>query len=226
MPHQVVDILRSCRLFSQVQAEGFSRLAPMARLCSFDKGEIIFRQGQACPGVYVVGAGLVRIFKIGANGKEQILHIVGPENTFAEAAAIGGFDCPAHAQAVTPATCVLLPLEPFRQLLRDNHQFCLEMMAGLTYWVKNLIGLIEDLSLRDAAGRLAWYLLKTETALDGTIELPSLKRHVASQLNLTSETFSRTLSKLVESGLVIELAGNRLQLVDRPRLAKIAAGET
>ena len=50
----------------------------MARLVRFPKGKMIFRDGQECPGVFVVGSGLVRVFKTAPNGKEHVLHMVGP----------------------------------------------------------------------------------------------------------------------------------------------------
>jgi CRP/FNR family transcriptional regulator, dissimilatory nitrate respiration regulator len=220
----IVDILRSCRLFSQVQPAGFAQLAAIGRLCKFRKGELVFRERQECPGVYVVGSGLVRVYRIAPNGKEHILHMVGPGNTFAEVAAIGGFPCPANAEAVSATTCALLPLDLFRKALEENHQLCLEMMTGMSAWVHHLVTLMEDLVLRDAVGRIARFLLDSAPAADGTIELPSLKRHLASHLNLTSETFSRTLSRLIEDGLVVELEGNRLRLVDPQRLRALAYG--
>ena len=126
------EILQGCQLFRRIEGPGFQRLVAMARLSRFDKGDIIFRENQECPGVYVVGTGLVRIFKIAANGKEHVLHLVGPGNTFAEVAAIGGFNCPANAEAVAPSVCVLLPLAPFARLLAEDHSVCMQMMLGLT----------------------------------------------------------------------------------------------
>lgn len=98
------------------------------------------------------------------------------------------------------------------------------MMGGMAYWVRYLVGLMEDIVLRDATGRLARYLLQSPTQPDGTIELPTLKRHLASHLNLTSETFSRTLGRLIEGGMLVELEGNRLEIRDRGRLAQLAEG--
>jgi CRP/FNR family transcriptional regulator len=221
----VVDILQSCQLFAQVEEKSFQRLATIARLVKFPKGQRIFLDGQPCPGVFVVGSGLVRIFKTAPSGKEHVLHMVGPGGSFAEVAAIGGFNVPASAEAVTAATCVLLPLEPFRKAIEEDHPLCLGMMTGLAFWVKHLVGLMEDVVLRDAAGRLARYLLNSPTADDGAIELPTLKRHVASHLNLTSETFSRSLRRLIEAGAIAESEGSRIQLVDRKRLEAIAAGQ-
>jgi CRP/FNR family transcriptional regulator len=66
--------------------------------------------------------------------------------------------------------------------------------------------------------------LDAEPAADEAVKLPGLKRHVASHLNLTSETFSRILSRLIEAGVVIERDNNCVQLVDRPRLRELTEG--
>lgn len=224
MPLNVADILHDCKLFAAVQTAGFQRLAVIARLCKFKKGETIFRQGEECPGVYVVGKGMVRVFKTGPGGKEHVLHIVGPGNTFAEVAAIGGFDVPASAEAIAPTQCVLLPREPFRRALAEDHELTTGMMTGLTLWVRHLVNLMEDVVLRDAAGRIARYLLQSATDAQGRVELPSLKRHLASHLNLTSETFSRTLRRLLDAGVIAESDGNRVQVLDRDRLEQVAEG--
>jgi CRP/FNR family transcriptional regulator, dissimilatory nitrate respiration regulator len=220
----VEDILSRCELFSQLHPSRRQRLADDARICKFEKGRLIFRQGDPCPGVFVVGAGMVRIFKTAPNGKEHVLHIVGPGSSFAEVAAIGGFDCVADAEAIAPSTCALVPLDLFRKRMTEDHQLCLEMMTGLSFWVRHLIGLLEDIVLRDATGRIARFLLESQPAEDGTVKLPSLKRHVASHLNLTSETFSRTFGRLIEAGLIVEQDNNRVQLTNRERLRAISEG--
>jgi CRP/FNR family transcriptional regulator len=214
----IAEVLAGSQLFGRVHETRRKQLAEYALLRKFKRGQAVFRQGDACPGVYVIGNGAVRVFKMGSTGKEHVLHLLGPNDTFAEVAAIGGFRCPAHAEAVAPTTCVLLPLDPFRKQLAEDHQLCLEMMTGLSWWVRHILSLLEDIVLRDATGRIARFLLTTEASAEGTVRLPSLKRHVASHLNLTSETFSRTLGRLIEAGIVVELKGNRLQLLDRKRL--------
>jgi CRP/FNR family transcriptional regulator len=218
------EVLSACRLLAQVGAQRRRRLAEISRLCQLPTGRTIFREGEPCPGVYAVDRGMVRILKIGPSGKEHVLHMVGPGFTFGEVAAIGNFPCPAHAEAIADTTCVLIPADPFRQALTEDHQLCLEMITGLSMWVRQLVTLMEDVVLRDAAGRVARYLLECEAEAEATVKLPSLKRHVASHLNLTSETFSRTLSRLVEAGLVVELDGGRVQLRDRDGLRAVSEG--
>lgn len=217
-------ILQRCQLFSAVHESRRQLLTQSSQLCKFTKGRVIFRQGDACPGIYVVGSGTVRVYKIGATGKEHVLHMVGPGGTFAEVAAIGGFDCPANAEAVTATVCALIPLDRLRKHLQEDHALCLELISGLSFWVRHTITLLEDIVLRDAAGRVARFLLEAEPEDRDVVKLPGLKRHVASHLNLTSETFSRTLGRLIEAGLVIDLENNRVRLLDRTGLHAISEG--
>lgn len=223
----VVDILHSCDLFSAVEAASFRRLATIARLCQFRKGQMVFRENEACPGVYVVGQGLVRVFKTGPGGREHVLHIVGPGGSFAEVAAIGRFPVPAAAQAIKKTTCILLPQDRFHNILAEDHQLCLGMMTSMSGWVRRLVAMLEDITLRDAAGRVARFLLelpKSKSAAEGIVKLPGLKRHVASHLNLTSETLSRTLRRLVEAELIAEVDNVRLRLLQPRKLRQVAEG--
>ncbi len=224
MTKTIDEILSRCQLFSQVDPARRNRLAEVAVIRKFAKGTHVFHEGDPCPGVYIVGSGGVRVFKTGPGGKEHVLHMISPGQTFAEVAAIGGFACPASAEATTATTTVLIPYHAFRTAIANDHQLCLEMMSGLSYWVKHLIDLMEDIVLRDATGRVARFLLDARTEPDGSIRLPGLKRHIASHLNLTSETFSRTLSRLIEAGLVVEQANGRVELRDRGRLQAASEG--
>jgi CRP/FNR family transcriptional regulator len=224
MSLNVVDILHDCPLFAEAPAAAFRRLAAIARLCQFRKGQLVFRENDPCPGMFIVGQGQVRVFKTGAGGKQHVLHIAGPGETFAEVAAIGNFNVPASAEAVAKTTCVLLPQERFRQTLVEDHPLCLSLMTSLTVWVRRMVMLLEDITLRDAAGRLARFLLESPPTADGAITLPGLKRHLASHLNLTSETFSRTMRRLIDAGLIAEVDGVRVRILHPKKLRQVAQG--
>lgn len=221
----VAEILSECEMFSAVPPRSFQRLVTIARLCKFRKGQGIFRQGEPCPGMYVVGKGMVRVFTRGPGGKEHVLHMVGPGGTFAEVASMGAFCLPANAEAVEATVCVMLPQALFRRALEEDHPLCLGLISSMTGWVRHLVGLLEDIVLRDAAGRIARYLLEAQRAADGTVALPSLKRYVASHLNLTSETFSRTFRRLLDAGLIAVGEKNRVKIVEQEKLRRVAEGK-
>jgi CRP/FNR family transcriptional regulator len=217
------QIISSSRFLQAVTGPSLTRLRDMAVLKRYARGAMIFRQGEPCPGVFVVGRGLVRVYKIAPSGKEHVLHMVAPGGNFAEVAAIGGFACPAFAEALEDAICVLLPSERFNRALREDHQLCLQLLVGMSGWVKHLLAIVEDMTLRDALGRVARYLLALADEGEATVQLPSLKKHLASHLNLTSETLSRTLRRLSEMQL-IRSDGEGIVLLDRAGLADVVEG--
>ena len=217
-------MLDACTLFSQVRENGRKRLVEMARLRKYAKGAILVRQEETCPGVFVVGEGLVRIYKLAASGKEHMLHLAGKGMTFLEAAVIGGMPCPAFAEAVEDCVCVVLPTEAFMAALREDHALCLEMLGGMAARVRTFVGLLEDIVLRDALSRVAKHLLGTPMRENGTIHLPSLKRYLASHLNLTSETLSRCLRQLADEGIIRAESGQSLRILAAKKLQEVAEG--
>lgn len=217
-------ILDHCGIFRRVVGPSRQRLLAMAQVRQFDRGQQIIRQGEACPGVYVIGSGMIRIYKLSPNGKEHVLHLATTGETFLEVASILDMDCPAFAEAIEPAECVLLPNAPFRAALDQDHALCQQLLAGMALRVRQFVGLLEDIVLRDALSRVAKYLLEKSSDDDATITLPSLKKHLASHLNLTSETLSRCLRQLLDGGIIESSESQAIRIVDRPALEEAAEG--
>jgi CRP/FNR family transcriptional regulator len=220
-----VSVLQETRLFSKVGTDSLKKLSQLAITRKYPKGRRIFGQGEPTPGVFIVARGFVRLYKIAPNGKEHVLHLAGPGDTFAEAAVLGDFPCPAFAEAVEKSECILLPTQPFLAALREDPDLCLQLSAGMAMWVRHLVGLLEGIVLQDAAGRVARYLLKAMQEDDGPeVRWPSRKKHIASHLNITSETLSRTLRQLRESGFIEEGEAGRLVVLDPEGLLEVAEG--
>lgn len=220
---EIADTLAACAFFSQVDGPTRKRLARMAVWRAYGKGEVIFQDGDAAPGVFIVASGLVRVYKLAPSGKEHVLHLASPGMTFAEVAVLGNFPCPAFAEALEETTCLLLPVEPFMRALREDHELSLQILSSMAMWVKSLVSLLEGIVLRDAAGRVSGYLLQAHADQGAAISLPGLKKHIASHLNLTSETLSRTLRQLRDERLIGETDAG-LVIHDVRGLQRIAEG--
>ena len=198
--------LTRCRMFARVEPVLLERITVVCRLLTVARHTTVFRQGDPAPGLYVIGSGLVRVFRLAPNGKEHVLHLAGPGMTFAEAAALGGFACPAFAECEEECELVFLPQDELDRLLADEAALSRQLLAGMAVWVHHLVGMLEDIVLRDAAGRLARHLLERADER-GQVQLPSARKHLASHLNLTPETLSRVLRRFQDAGLISSSEG-------------------
>lgn len=217
-------MIRRCPFFRALGDGPIATLIGLAQRRRFDAGQRVFNEGDAPPGMYIVASGAVRVFKLAPSGKVHVLHIAAPGQTFAEVAVLGDFPCPASAEAIEPTDCVLLPAGPLGRAMQRDVQLTRGMLASQAAWVRQLVGLLEDVVLRDAVGRVARYLLGLGVDGDGNTELPALKKDLASHLNLTSETLSRTLRRLDEAGLIENRAGQSVRLINRTALQDAADG--
>jgi len=208
------------RTLSQARLE---QLAALSALHEVGPQHRIFRSGEPCPGIVVVAGGRVRISKLAPSGKEHLLRVVTAPQSFAEVAVLGDFACPADATTACRSSYVLIPGDAFRQLLDTDHGFCRDLLARLAHRIHDLVGLIEDLVLRDAITRIANNLLARSDPADGRIRLQSTRKDLAIHLNLTPETLSRALRRLDDDGL-IRHEGSHLVVADRDGLAELAGG--
>jgi CRP/FNR family transcriptional regulator len=215
-------IIGSCRLFAGLSAARRADLTAIAQVATHAGGTILLRQGEPVPGIFVVGSGRVRVFKTSPAGKEHVLHLAGPGSSIAEVAVIEDIPCPAYAEVIERSVVALLPTAEIQRRLADDADFSRELLPGLAAWVRHFVDLLEDIVLRDAAGRLAHHLLGLPEE-GGAVVLPRSRRQLALHLNLTPETVSHVLRRFADGGLTAN-DGPALRLVDRGGLRAVAAG--
>ena len=188
------------------------------------RGQTIFHQGDEGNGFFVVASGKVKIYKLNPDGKEQILHIFGPGEPFAEVPVFAGQCFPASAEALEDSRLFFFPRPAFVNLIRLHPSLALNMLAVLSRRLRQLVSLVEDLSLKEAPARLAAYLLYQSHQQGAPVfELDILKGQLASLLGTSPETLSRILARLVREGF-IESVGPRIRILDKSGLQELAAG--
>lgn len=229
MTQPLADALKKTPLFANLSPEQLGRVARMASLRRVARKETVFREGDRADGFFVVLSGRVKVFKISEDGKEQVLHIVGPGQSFAEAMIFEGGDFPAHAEALSDSELVFVPRRPFVEFLEQNPKVSLRMLASLSRWLKRMTDLVESIALRDVESRLVRYLHEELMARgiapqDGAVyELPVSKNVIASRLGTVPETFSRILRKLQEEGK-IRVRGKRIWILSASALFEDGEG--
>ena len=226
MTLKTMDVLRKTPLFATLPDDDLRRVADLAVSRRFAKKQTVFRDGDRADGFFIVASGKVKVFKLSGEGKEQILHVLDAGQTFAEAVIFEGGSYPAHAEALADTELLFLPKRTFVELLERRPNVAIRMLASLSRWLKRMTDLAESLSLKDVETRLVFYLSEElkERGIppkDGAeLELPIGKNVLASRLGTVPETFSRTLKKLQDDGL-ISVRGKRIRIVSAERLFSI-----
>jgi len=213
--------------FRELPAPLIERLVPMVRVMPLPPGRLLFREGQPCDGFYAVLEGAVAIFRHAPDGREQVVHHVGPGRSFAEAALFRFGTFPASARAAAPSTRVLRVDGPaFLRLFAEERALATGMVGGLCQWLHVLLDRIDILTRASAGARLAaWLLEQPASGRSGrlVVELRLPKKALAAELSLTPETLSRLLRRWSDAGW-IEVAGRRLLLLDVDALTVVAEG--
>ncbi len=213
-------------LFAGLSAVQFQNLARIIVRRTYQKGELIFLEGDEGTGFYIVETGQIKVYKISAEGKEQILHLFGPHEAVGEVAVFSGQGFPASAKASTNTTCLFLPRTDFIEMVRRDPALALNMLGVMALRLRIFTAMIEDLSLKEVPGRLSAYLLfLSEKSPDPNCPvLEMTKGQLASLLGTIPETLSRILAKLGRMG-VLKSQGSRISIIDRTALKQIADGE-
>jgi CRP/FNR family transcriptional regulator len=221
--------LKKCPLFSGLEDGEIAELGGISISKRYPKGALIFSEDEEAKGFYLVISGKVKIYKLSPEGKEQILHIISPGQTFAEAALFAGSTYPAFAESLTETRVLYFSKESFHQLIRKNPQISLNMIASLSDWLRKFVSLVEELSLKDVSARLSKYLMdlsaqsgrSSERGVE--FELDINKSQLASQLGTISETLSRALKKLRDRR-IIKVEGKKITILQKEALEDISSG--
>lgn len=212
-------------LFADLTLKQLEEIASIAIEQKWKRRQLVFNEGDESNGFYAIISGSVKIFKLSPDGKEQILHFMGPGEPFGEAAVFAGEHFPASAQTLTDCRILFFPRRAFVELIAKNPSLSLNMMAFLSRRLRVLANLVEGLSLKEVPGRLAAYLLYSGKHRNNSdiLELDISKNQLASLLGTIPETLSRILNRMDRDNL-IKTGAHRIQLLDRQGLIELSEG--
>ncbi len=217
----LAGILRRCQLFADLPEADLAAVAGACSTRALAKGDYLFREGQPAEGFYVIQSGVINVHRITPDGREQVICLFRPYDSFAEATLVTVDTYPANAVATEPAQVIVVRRDAFRELISRRPELALRMLSSMSQHLKHLVQLLQDLKGRQIEARLAdWILRQSPAAAVGcpaVLELPVSKKVLAGQLGVTSETLSRTFARFRDEGsLAVE--GKRLTIRDARRL--------
>jgi len=216
----LIGTLRCCQLFTGLPPDDLAAFAKLSRTLALAKGAYLFRMGEASRGFFVVQSGAVNVHRVSAAGKEQVIHVFRAGESFAEAGLASPTGYPADARALEPSVVLLLPKDEVLSAIARRPDLALRMLGSMSAHLRVLIGMLEDLTLKDVETRLINWLVKHSGGSPGVIPLRGTKRVLAAELGTSSETLSRTLGRLRDRKY-ISVAAKAVTVNDPAALAAI-----
>jgi CRP/FNR family transcriptional regulator len=225
-----VATLKKVPFFSRLGEEVLQALAEVALPKHYHKGEVIFLEGDPCPGLYVVHSGAVKIFKISHGGREQVLTIDPPGHSVAELPALDEGSYPASAMAMEDSTLLLIPKREFHSLCRQHPDIAFGLIRSLAGRFRKLVRLVEALAFLEVGQRLARFLVDQAsregkaTSRGTELLLDLTNQELAAQIGTVRELVSRTLSRFQDQR-ILSIEGRAITILDMERLKAEAEAE-
>jgi CRP-like cAMP-binding protein len=193
-------------------------LATIARPREYAAGALIQLEGDPAEAMYTIIAGMVKVLRTSAAGREQVLHVAGSGQHVNLVPIFDGGPCPASVQALTDVQLLALPADALRRLVAVDAALALALLADLSARQRALVNLVDDLALHTVQGRLArLLLLQAEAAERGEEVLPLTQAEMAAHLGTVREMVGRTLKTFEALGF-IALERGSIVIVDRQGL--------
>ena len=225
----VAQALRTASLYRGLSEEDRQRLAEVALVRSWEKGETIFNEGDPSDFLLTVLVGRVKIVKLQPSGKEVILEIFGPGDPLGTVVAYEGRPFPASAIALESTSCLLVRRGPFFGLLEKHPSLVRGLLSAFTRRIVELAQRIPEVAGARVETRFAHLFLKLADRVGqarGTsvfIPLALSRQELADLTGTTIETCIRLMSRWSKEG-VVDTEKDGFVLIDRAVLEALTQG--
>lgn len=218
---ELTEFLQSSPYFAGLDLPEIDSISGFVFEKKVGKGEVVTQEGDEAEALYFVVSGAVKCYKTSEEGKEQIIRIVLPGDSFNDVAVFDDGPNPASAEAMSAVLLRAIAKRDMERILRDHPKVVANATTVLAARIRHFLELVEDLSFRQVIGRIARLLL--DYAGDGTGPRPKLtQQEMAAAVGTAREVVGRSLKTLHEEG-AIRMERNRIVIVDREGL-KLTAG--
>lgn len=204
------ELLSQVPLFSSLGSDDLERLSSSLQLRRYDRGALVFQQGDVGTDLFIIREGEVTIRLSSPDGREVSLALLRRGDAFGELALLD--EAPRSTDAVAREDTALLGLsrKDFHRFLEERPQVVPALLAELSRLVRRVTQTVHDANFLDARARLARVLLdlaqvqgKPGTQGEGVTITPRLTQtELANLAGLTRESTNRWLRFYAREGLL------------------------
>ncbi len=218
MAYQIQQ-LQSVAYFAGLKQPDLEAIARYLHPRSLERDEFVHGEGDPIHSLFLVQTGAVKLFLTSAEGREQVLGIARPGDSFNDVAALTGSHCLTNATTMSAVQLYTLNGDDLRRIMGQHPAVRENALLVLSREIKRLISLVADLSFMRVTARLARLLLEQSTAGPGAPRLT--QQQMAAMVGTVREMIGRALKDLEIEG-AIRMERHRIVIADVTALKRLS----
>lgn len=191
----------------------------------YRRGEVLYNEGSRISGFYCINRGIIKVFKTGIDGKEQIIRFAKPGDIIAYRSVLSNEPACTSARVIEDARVCFIPSHILIDFVKENPLFSMEIMKLTCHELGEANEYITDIAQKTVRERLAEILLHliNDFGLDSDnyLKITLTREELANIVGTATESVIRLLSEF-KSDRYIELSGRKIRILDRKSLEKIS----
>ena len=220
-----ISYLKKIPIFSNLTETDLKIIDSISIVRSYDKGRIIFMEGEPGEAFFYVKSGRVKISKLSADGREHILHILGPGHLFAEVTLFSGLPYPATAEVMETSEIGIIRNFDLEKAIMGNPELALQLIKYLNNRLMEAQNKVRNLALYDTYARTAQAVIKLSEEHGKIVprgvelDLNISRQELANIVGTTRETCIRALMAFKKEK-AIDIDKNTITIIDKDKLSQ------
>jgi CRP/FNR family transcriptional regulator, cyclic AMP receptor protein len=226
-PEEKLRLLSMVDILEPLSREEIRELSRRIPDTHYRRGQVLYAPKERGEALFMLKQGRVRIYRIGPDGREFTLTVVGAGTVFGEMALTAQRLENAYAEAIEPAVVCKMKRHDLERLVMDKPQVGLKVMSVLSERLSLTEDRMEDIALKEVPARLASFILQlvesegVMTAEGPKIPIRYTHRQLATMIGSKRETVTKAFT-LLQQARIVELKRRRIHVRDIQGLKKVA----
>jgi CRP/FNR family transcriptional regulator, polysaccharide utilization system transcription regulator len=218
------EFINTRTVFKHLNAKELDLLPLEDGTINYKRSDIIYEEGARINGFYCVVKGIIKIYKTGFDGKDQIIRFAKPGDIMGFRSTITGEMACTTTKAIEDASLCFVPGELVKSFVKSNGEFAMDLLQLACNELGEANDYITDIAQKTIRERLAEVLihLKWTFNLDNEnfLQISLTREELANLVGTATESVIRLLSEFKQDRL-IELHGRRIKILDETKLIKV-----
>jgi len=210
--------------FSNIDSTTLTEMTDVKTCAFFKKGQIMMHEGSRPNGVYCIYSGKAKLFRLGTEGKEQIIRFAKEGDLIGYRALLSSEQLSASIQVLEDTHACFIPRSEMFKMIEINSKFSLEVMKMACHELGEAGRLITNLAQKTVRERLAEVLLLLVSTFgtdeNGNIDVSLTREEIANIVGTATESVIRLLSEFKDDEYIV-LKGRKIKIMNKPALAKV-----